>query len=371
MLHQFSNHKEKKQRTITSPIAIVNSETATSSSMSLEDRFSALSLETSSCSSTSSEQSSTLSSSLDSYFSRPVSPAVDSRHLLLPSSLPPRYSPSIAHYIPSRGKPTGFITLKKSFYKELEIESICPKHYLDSKDRERFLITNENGFFYNATGQLLEGPVLYVLFPDNRMYGGSPAQVHHHSYVSRGIDLKAAGIAYFQCGQLITLSNESGHYKPKFEEMQPALEWFLRCTPNRQFMFEDHSRQNPKKQFNGIHFYNVHSSQSAEENTTVELIAKKSLMAIVSELKTAATERYTNSYKSRYTEYSENSSDYEEIYYSEESIAPSTYTTNVSALSAPQSIFDCPDLLSLTCLQRIKEGKASRFNGQLRLRRTF
>lgn len=366
MLHQFSH--DKKKRASTSPITIISTPTASSASFDLSASFSGLGIEASACTSSSIDQrampSTNVAFSLDSYFSRPDSPAVDTSHLQLPSMLPPRYSPSIACYIPSRGKKTGFITFKDGFLKERQNETIHPNHYLDSEHREQFRVTSDNGFFYNATGQLLEGPLLYVLFPNDKLYAGSTTQVLHHSFLSQGIDVKAAGIAYFRCGQLITLSNESGHYKPTFAEMQAALDWFAKGTPNNRFLFEDHSAQNPKEVFNGVRFYDVCLPE-------MNLIDNTLLLKVVSELKSTADEYYKNHYLSQYTEYSLGSSDdCDDIYYAEE-MPTSAPKTNSLALSEPQSILDCPELLYLTCLQRFKEGKTSRFNGQLRLRCTI
>ncbi|MCS5710622.1 hypothetical protein [Candidatus Berkiella aquae] len=301
--------------------------------------------------------------------SAPPSPTIDTRRVRLPSDWSGRYSPGIRTFLPSFKAPTGFITLKKAFHKELQVESICPKHYLNTVEREKFRIFNRDGLFYNNEGIKLNGLFLYVFFPDNRLYGGTTKDVMHHSYLSRGIDLKAAGMAYFINGRLITLSNESGHYKPTFAEMQDAIKWFLKQTNAQSFVFEDHSEQKPTEEFNGIHFYDVQPNDGG--TISINYIENSQLPIVLSKLWNSVFADF--SYSSwQDTEMADGYIDEtgDDVYLS----AEQDVKIKILSHSTELSILDFPALQGLTCLRSIgTKLPISRFNctSKSTLRRTM
>lgn len=138
----------------------------------------------------------------------------------------------------------------KPFYwpealKELEAlsESEAKKHYLSDEQREHYALKQTEGIYKDFKGKVLHGAFIYVLLPNDRLYGielGAKAKFFH-SYLSSGSPVKAAGVIYCLYGRIITVSNESGHYKPTFQEMLPALCFFQNhsLTP---LIFEDHSQ---------------------------------------------------------------------------------------------------------------------------------
>lgn len=149
--------------------------------------------------------------------------------------------------------------LQPEYFVERMAESYVRKNYLSKEDREYFAVTCENGTWQDADGCNLMDAYLYCLLPDNRLYAASISYnepldkqlVRNHSHLVAGLPVKAAGILYFKDGKLITISNDSGHYKPTVQNMMPSLAWFTdqACAP---VLFEDHSNAEKSKQNCGI-----------------------------------------------------------------------------------------------------------------------
>lgn len=158
-------------------------------------------------------------------------------------------------FLPWYGRTKG-IKMKHDFVAEAVAEYVVySKNYLSSTKREQYQFTHENGFLKDKNKNLLHGEFLYVLFWNNKLYGckppvAKPAGVKpdkkwFHSYLSSGVNVKAAGVIYCHYGSIITVSNESGHYKPTREDMLPALH-YLQELSDTPLVFEDHSCLNPE-----------------------------------------------------------------------------------------------------------------------------
>jgi len=131
----------------------------------------------------------------------------------------------------------------------------------------------EEGTFRDHYGNLLHGEYLYVLFPNNVLYGCKLGTQCFHSYLISGLNVKAAGILYCDYGIIITISNESGHYKPTHIEMLPALSVLQRrslCP----FLFEDHSELNPKKSYQGVKYFYAEPDDSKLSLTIITDLEK-------------------------------------------------------------------------------------------------
>ncbi|MBN9288897.1 MAG: hypothetical protein BGO43_07845 [Gammaproteobacteria bacterium 39-13] len=254
----------------------------------------------------------------------------------------------------------GKLTLTAPFFNEAIAESVEEHHYLNSVQREVYRITCKDGFLYNSKGQLLHGPILYVLFPDGRLYGCPVTDGKHHSHISSGLLVKGAGILYCESGQMITLSNESGHYKPELEEMQEAIDWFAN-TLRREFIFEDHSHQNNMQEFDGIAYYKV-KTEKHDQTTVLQAIGFDRLVVELAAMRAAALQCIDKT-RVKVSVTLEELMGCSDVYYGE----PSKPT--IIDYTLPLNIMNYPDLLSYTCLQNltIPDKRLSRFNGILRI----
>jgi hypothetical protein len=266
--------------------------------------------------------------------------------------------------IPGFLQKTRSISLKPPFFNEAQAESIVRHHYLSSEEREAYRITVRDGFFYDAQNQLLHGAYLYVLFTDNRLYAIPNSPRVNHSHLSSGLDLKGPGIFYIEGGRLITLSNESGHYKPTKNEMIEALEWFYQQTES-DFLFEDHSEQNKEEELKGIHYYKITAAIMDNHDFAPKAVANSNLIEVLKELKSEAQKLSADLYASGMSleqfklGMSLDEGD-EGAYYTDIVVKP---VVDKKQGAAP-SILDWPELASLTCLQNLNHPEKifSRFN---------
>ena len=125
------------------------------------------------------------------------------------------------------------------FQKEFEDELKVPQNYLFYEKREEKLLLHQNGLFLNKENKVLNGCYLFVMLPNHQIYASQ--DIPHHSYLSGGLNVLAAGYMYFSCGMLITVSNESGHYKPNRDKMRHAIEIIFNHADNPSMIFEDHT----------------------------------------------------------------------------------------------------------------------------------
>lgn len=284
-------------------------------------------------------------------------------------------SPEDKQFIPHFLMKKDTISLKVPFHNELKAESIHQNHYLDSDQRAAYKITIKDGLFYNAEGRLLDGPLVYVLFPDYRLYAASVYAKLNHSYISSGLDLKGAGILYFERGRLITVSNDSGHYKPTRSEMQDALKWFSDQNVHKPFIFEDHSDQHSDQDLNGIKYSHVHNDP-AVDHVALTPIDNQDLVSSLSVLKQEAISSRDDDFDSELENLIQhlsqkcNFSDDDSVYFSppRDNIPESNSQASSSTMSS-NNIFDRRELMMYTCLQFAKDGKnySSRFNGVLKI----
>ncbi|MGE3320474.1 MAG: hypothetical protein AB7I18_14385 [Candidatus Berkiella sp.] len=130
------------------------------------------------------------------------------------------------------------------------------KNYLSSHDRKQYELTLDNKVYRDSLGNLLHGAYLYIMLPNNKLYGCKLGAKRHHSYLSSGLNVKAAGFLYCHYGVIVTISSESGHYKPTFQEMLPALE-LLASKADYKLTFEDHSALSAKLPNQGVRYFEV------------------------------------------------------------------------------------------------------------------
>lgn len=266
-------------------------------------------------------------------------------------------SPEDRTFLPGYHQKQELITIKPQFNNELIAESIEQNRYLSSEEREKHLVTVTDGFFQDADGLLLNGTYVFVLHPKLRLYAANTDLKINHSHLSSGLPLRGAGLMYIDYGRLITLSNDSGHYKPALIEMMEAMDWFFEQT-GTPFLFEDHSKQDKQLELHGIRYF-------LKDDQNLTKLDSSELSHEIYKLKVKALEDYKLHYVFNDSN-SQVASASEDSYHSDDG---QCYFTELSDLEVKlpmgESILDCPDLVQYTCLSRLtSSGRAiSRYNG--------
>lgn len=96
-------------------------------------------------------------------------------------------------------------------------EQLLGVHYLKDHQKLKHKLSFKNGQIYLGEEQLrclLSCRLIYIVDLDGKIYAGfSENQVFHHSSLSSGKDVLAAGEIKIWNGQLRFINNASGHYK--------------------------------------------------------------------------------------------------------------------------------------------------------------
>ena len=179
--------------------------------------------------------------------------------------------------------------LQPEFYPELLSESFLKKHYLDKDQRKEYEVDCTGEQFLNSEGYPLQGEYIYGLLPDNRLYCAPCRKeysndfiIRNHSHLVAGLPVLAAGHAYFSKGKLITLSNNSGHYKPSTQKMLQALTWFNQKSDSA-FLYEDHSGFDLKKDHYGIKHYRVKDVLASLSNLENQALTQDQILEFIRE----------------------------------------------------------------------------------------
>ncbi|MGE3318210.1 MAG: hypothetical protein AB7I18_02850 [Candidatus Berkiella sp.] len=173
---------------------------------------------------------------------------------------------------PALAAQNGVIALQPVFNAEAIAESFVNKKYLDQNKRKKLLVTVNEGQFFDEQGMSLWGEYIYGLLPDGRLYADKANMGKNHSHIVAGLPVIATGHAYFSNGTLITLSNNSGHYKPMPSQMKKGIQWFLdKCGTD--FIFEDHSSFAVSADLKGLKYAKASAlmNDTTDENVTKRL----------------------------------------------------------------------------------------------------
>jgi len=176
----------------------------------------------------------------------------------------------------------GVIALQPEFKAEALAESFANKKYLDKNKRAKLLATVRKGQFYDKDDLGLWGEYIYALLPDGRLYVDKVGNGKNHSHIVAGLPVIATGHAYFSNGSLITLTNNSGHYKPLPSQMKQGIQWFLE-NAGHDFIFEDHSSFKLSSACKGLKYAKasqiMNSAQSDNVTKTLKFAEINSLFA--------------------------------------------------------------------------------------------
>jgi hypothetical protein len=117
----------------------------------------------------------------------------------------------------------------------------------DTEQKQAALTVDDNGIYHNANGHPANGRFLYVVLADNRIIHVPDCRredgvLYRHSCLANGKKIRGAGKLILENGKLISVSNESGHYKPIGKNMSPVLkDIFIPLSKNPNLIFEDHT----------------------------------------------------------------------------------------------------------------------------------
>lgn len=103
--------------------------------------------------------------------------------------------------------------------------------YFDKKALLRYEVSLHKGIFYREGMQIPKGRYLFVLTMDNKLYiarkGITEQGLIQHSSFSGGKPVRSCGLIEINDhGQVVKISNHSGHYHPKEEQVSHIMEYF-------------------------------------------------------------------------------------------------------------------------------------------------
>lgn len=166
------------------------------------------------------------------------------------------------------------ILMQAEYYREMLAERFIRKNYLSIRERAQYRTFILNNIFVDDFNNRLDGEYIYGLLPDHRLYMAPIHEVRNHSHLIAGLPVIAIGHAYIDNGYLITISNNSGHYKPLLSIMKPGIKWFIENI-SHDFLIEDHSTISPEELYGGVKIYLASTvyqmPTQALEKTDVEL----------------------------------------------------------------------------------------------------
>jgi hypothetical protein len=106
--------------------------------------------------------------------------------------------------------------------------------YLDCEKRKRFCLSFFDGLVYRQGKLLAKTPFyyakkksptdyIYVMDADGNFFAATRKEVLHHSSFLAAGPVASAGIIRISDGEILMLSNESGHYHPNAELLRQAI----------------------------------------------------------------------------------------------------------------------------------------------------
>lgn len=282
-----------------------------------------------------------------------------------PSGLQVQLDPEEKAFLPMfSAQESGSIPMKGEYLSREAIPEwgLRGKHYLSSGDRKQYQLNVKDNVYKDSLGNLLHGEYLFIMLPNNKLYGCKPGTQRFHSYLSSGLNVKAAGILFCHYGVIVTVSNESGHYKPTNEEMRPALA-LLAKNSGTQLIFEDHSDLKEDAPLKGVKYFQVNIEQNLSGPLDIASVKDKIDLSIAfaqNLFSTTAINTLTHSEPTL----SSSLSDYDLDAYSDSGDERDPSSIFLPSQTDPQELY-----LKFTCLGRInKLNVSSRFLGAAKLK---
>lgn len=131
------------------------------------------------------------------------------------------------------------------------------RYLFSAEARAPHCLLFKDGILVTASnGTVCQGSFLYVIDKNNILYGVPRAWGWNHSFLLAGGPVKAAGFIETDTdGELLSVSNESGHYTPTTLAMLPALRYFNQhVSHDAAVLYESHDEAKVK---GVIHYYSL------------------------------------------------------------------------------------------------------------------
>lgn len=130
----------------------------------------------------------------------------------------------------------------------LAVYNVAPtaKFYQDKEQLSQHRVRLDSPSLCFLNQQPLDGLYIYVMAPDGRLYAsqvGMTREIKNHDYFLSGQDVRCAGMFYCEQGKMKLLNNNSGHYKPSYQDLACAvyLLHHANMTICEDLLVEDHS----------------------------------------------------------------------------------------------------------------------------------
>ncbi|CDZ78996.1 hypothetical protein BN59_03311 [Legionella massiliensis] len=162
--------------------------------------------------------------------------------------MPKKYPDEIAYY---EQNITTKISMKNEFRTERKAMRLLPSNdpeqkYLDKEKQDLYEIkfSEEEGIFLDYEGNVLSGKYNFIITCEE-----NPRIICHptmnHSFLANGKKVLAAGNLFFQFDTLVTITNNSGHYRPTDEEMLPVIKALDVATEGSLLRYISHCTNEP------------------------------------------------------------------------------------------------------------------------------
>ncbi|KTD46459.1 hypothetical protein [Legionella quateirensis] len=177
------------------------------------------------------------------------------------------------------------ISMKKEFKQERKVMRILPfnhpdNSYLSFEQQQRYVVqySEEDSIFFADEGEQIEdGEYQFVLTCEEHprlLY----SDTLHHSALSNGKKVLAAGSLIFSDGYLEKITNNSGHYRPTDDEMLDVIKALYTATDGRLIRYKSYCTKVPLE-------YAVHELITLDEFADAKPLAKGEVVDLVTGLR--------------------------------------------------------------------------------------
>ncbi|MBL7480193.1 hypothetical protein [Legionella bononiensis] len=178
------------------------------------------------------------------------------------------------------------ISMKKEFKEERKVMRILPSNhpdnsYLNLEQQQKYVLqySEEDYIFFADEGEQIEdGEYQFVLTceEDPRLLYSDTL---HHSALSNGKKVLAAGSLIFSDGYLEKITNNSGHYRPTDDEMLDVIKALYTATDGKLIRYKSYCTKMPLE-------YAVHELITLDKFADAKPLAKGEVVDLITGLRT-------------------------------------------------------------------------------------
>ena len=178
------------------------------------------------------------------------------------------------------------ISMKKEFKEERKVMRILPinhpdNSYLSNEQQQQYVLQyseEDSIFFANEGEQIEDGEYQFVLTCEEYprlLYSDSL----HHSALSNGKKVLAAGSLIFSDGYLEKITNNSGHYRPTDDEMLDVIKALHTATDGKLIRYKSYCTKIPLE-------YAVHELVTLDEFADAKPLEQGEVVDLITGLRT-------------------------------------------------------------------------------------